>query len=126
MEDKMNLKSMSIDKLVGLRDQVNAALSAKVIDQRRSLESELSKLTRFQGGPGRPKSAFGRGGARGSVAPKYRNPENSAETWAGRGLRPRWLAAAIKGGKKIEDFAIAGAAAKLKANGRKKARKARK
>jgi hypothetical protein len=48
MEDKMNLKSMSIDKLVGLRDQVNAALSAKVIDQRRSLESELSNLTRFQ------------------------------------------------------------------------------
>jgi DNA-binding protein H-NS len=29
---------------------------------------------------------------------------------AGRGLKPRWLTAAIKGGKKIEDFAIAGAA----------------
>jgi DNA-binding protein H-NS len=91
----------------------------------RSTESELSKLGRFQGA-GRGKAAFGRGGARGAVAPKYRNPENLSETWAGRGLKPRWLTAAIKGGKKIEDFAIAGAAISPKANGRKKGRKARK
>ena len=122
----MALKSMSIEKLVELKSQVEAALSAKVIDQRRALESELSKLGRFQGGATRGKSAFGRGGARGSVAPKYRNPENPAETWAGRGLKPRWLTAAIKGGKKIEDFSIDGSATPSKANGRKKTRKARK
>jgi DNA-binding protein H-NS len=122
----MNLKSMSLDRLVGLRDEVNAALSAKVIDQRRSLESELSKLTRFQGGVARAKSTFSRGGARGSVAPKYRNPKNPSETWAGRGLKPRWLTAAIKTGKKPDDFLIAGARPSPKANGRKKARKARK
>ena len=120
----MALKSMSIDKLVKLKDQVEAALASKVMDQRRALESELSKLGRFQGGAGRGKSGSGRG-TRGAVAPKYRNPENPAETWAGRGLKPRWLTAAIKGGKKIEDFAIAGLSSS-KANGRKKARKARK
>src|ERR1700730_17360889 len=38
--------------LTSLRGQVEAALSAKVVEQRRSLESELSKLTRFQGGTG--------------------------------------------------------------------------
>src|SRR5258708_37543574 len=117
---------MSIEKLVELKSRVEAALSAKVIDQRRALESELSKLGRFQGGAARGKSALGRGGARGSVAPKYRNPNNASETWAGRGLKPRWLAAAIKSGKKLEDFAIAGPATSSKANGRKKARKARK
>jgi hypothetical protein len=63
----------------------------------------------YSAGPRRGRPA-GRGGPRGSVAPKYRNPENSAETWAGRGLRPRWLVAAIKGGKKLEDFAIGGPA----------------
>ena len=46
----MNLKSMSIDRLVDLRGRVDAALSSKVVDQRRTLETELSKLTRFQGG----------------------------------------------------------------------------
>ena len=121
----MNLKSMSIDRLTNLRARVDAALSSKVIDQRRTLESELSKLTRFEGGTARSKSAFGRG-ARGKVAPKYRNPETPSETWAGRGLKPRWLAAAIKTGKKLDDFLIAGAKPSLKANGRKRARKARK
>jgi DNA-binding protein H-NS len=120
----MALKSMSIDKLVKLRDQVEAALASKVTEQRRSLESELSKLGRFQGRAGR----VGRGGARGAVAPKYRNPDNPSETWAGRGLKPRWLATALKEGKKIEDFAIAAPTAKGPKRGRKvrKAKKAAK
>jgi DNA-binding protein H-NS len=122
----MALKTMSIDKLMKLKDQIEAALASKVTEQRRALELELSKLDRFEGGKGRGKSAFGRGGARGAVAPKYRNPENPAETWAGRGLKPRWLTAAIKGGKTIEDFAITAVTPSSKGNGRKKARKARK
>jgi DNA-binding protein H-NS len=122
----MALKTMSIDKLLKLKSQVEAALASKVTEHRRALESELSKLGRFQGGAGRGKVTFGRGGPRGSVAPKYLNPENPAETWAGRGLKPRWLTAAIKSGKKIEDFAIADATTSPKAGGRKKGRKARK
>jgi DNA-binding protein H-NS len=109
----MNLKSMSLDRLANLRDQVNSALVAKVADQRRALESELSTISRLQVGGARTKS--GRGGLKGSsVAPKYRNPENATETWAGRGLKPRWLTAALKSGKKLEDFVIAGGTARSK------------
>src|SRR5580700_9182451 len=121
----MNLKSMSLDRLANLRDQVNSALVAKVADQRRALESELSKISRFQVGGAKAKA--GRGGLKGSsIAPKYRNPENAAETWAGRGLKPRWLTAAIKSGRKQDDFLIAGSATSAKANGRKKAGRPRK
>ena len=42
----------------------------------------------------------------GKVAPKYRNPANPTETWAGRGQPPRWLAAELKSGKTLEDFLI--------------------
>ena len=38
------------------------------------------------------------------VAPKYR--DSSGNTWAGRGATPRWLKAAIKEGKNLEDYAI--------------------
>jgi DNA-binding protein H-NS len=110
----MALKSMSIEKLVALKEQVEAALSSKVLEQRKALELSLSKLGRFQGG----KSSKG-DRAYGAVAPKYRNPENPAETWAGRGLKPRWLTAAIKSGKKVEDFLITGSATS-KSNGRRK------
>jgi DNA-binding protein H-NS len=96
----MALKTMSIAKLRDLRARVDEAIGEKIRDRRKSLESELSRLARFEDGAG------ARGGQRGRVAPKFRNPENPAETWAGRGLRPRWLTAAIKSGKKLEDFAV--------------------
>ena len=38
------------------------------------------------------------------VPAKYRDKAGNA--WAGRGAKPRWLVAAIKEGKKLEDFAI--------------------
>ena len=115
----MTLKTMPVAKLQALKSQVEAAISAKVTERRRELEAQLSKLSRF-GGRGGKTSKFGRGGGTGAVAPKYRNPENRAETWAGRGLKPRWLTTAMKGGKSLEDFAVAPGTAASKANGRKK------
>ena len=52
------------------------------------------------------------------VPPKYRSP--LGETWAGRGARPRWLVAAIKRGKKLEDFLIGKSARKGRKKGRSK------
>jgi DNA-binding protein H-NS len=40
----------------------------------------------------------------GSVPAKYRGPND--ETWSGRGLTPRWLAALLAQGRKMEEFAI--------------------
>jgi len=45
-----------------------------------------------------------------AVVPKYRNPERPSETWAGRGKTPRWLAAQLKSGRRIDDFRIRHAA----------------
>jgi DNA-binding protein H-NS len=103
-----NLKAMSFDKLSKLRDRVDAILNAKVAEERRAVQSRLNELDRLATNGGRAKGA-GRG-SRGAVPPKYCNLENPAETWAGRGLKPRWLAAALKSGKKIEDFSIEGSA----------------
>jgi DNA-binding protein H-NS len=115
---KVNLKSMSIDKLSKLKDQVDTILHTKVADQRRNLQADLAKLSRFSTSQLRSKGL----GVRGLVAPKYRNSENPSETWAGRGLTPRWLAAAIKAGKKLEHFSIAQKAKQAP----KKVRKAKK
>ena len=51
---------------------------------------------------GKRKSAAGTSGQ--VVAAKYRGP--NGETWSGRGLAPRWLAALITSGRSKEDFAI--------------------
>ena len=115
----MNLKSMSIGKLSKLKEQVDAVLSSKVIEERRAVQDQLTKLSRLTTSGLRLKGI--RGGTRGPVAPKYRNPANPGETWAGRGLKPRWLAAALKSGKKLEAFSVAALGKKTRAP--KKARK---
>jgi hypothetical protein len=54
----MALKTMSIDKLRDMQSKIEAALSRKVTERRRELESELLKLAGFAGG-GKAKSARG-------------------------------------------------------------------
>ncbi|MGP4714159.1 H-NS histone family protein [uncultured Psychrobacter sp.] len=37
---------------------------------------------------------------------KYRNTENSDETWTGRGRKPTWLVDALADGQSLESFAV--------------------
>ena len=56
--------------------------------------------------PAKPARKSTKGYKLGKVAPKYRNPGNAEETWAGRGKPPRWLAVQLEQGRKLEDFLI--------------------
>jgi DNA-binding protein H-NS len=40
------------------------------------------------------------------VEPRYRNKNNHAETWTGRGKQPKWLVTELEKGAKLEDFLI--------------------
>lgn len=51
---------------------------------------------------GRAKTAKTSAGS--TVAAKFRGP--GGETWSGRGLMPRWMAALVAQGRQKEDFAI--------------------
>jgi len=114
---------MSVEALLQLRDDIGSVLSRKA----GQLQTQLAALG---DGGWTAKKAVGR--PRGSkmkgrkVAPKYRNPKNRSETWAGRGAMPRWMAAEIKKGKKREDFAISKSAAKAKRALAKKPRRTKK
>ena len=99
------LKYMSVTQLTDLKGKVEAAIAEKIKARRHELEMELSDLERHDPSRRRAK-ARGRGkGA--SVEPKYRNPKDPLQTWAGRGLQPLWLRGAIKSGKKLDSFLIA-------------------
>jgi len=62
--------------------------------------------TRKRRAKGAARKKAGRKKTRGKVAPKYRNPANSRETWTGRGRKPLWVVAALESGKKLQDLAI--------------------
>ena len=95
---------MSTDELWALHEEVAARLATSLLAEKRLLEDRLKQL---RGGieAERDKSSTGRRPYP-TVLPKFRNPDRPSETWAGRGKTPRWLAAKLKSGKRIDDFRI--------------------
>jgi DNA-binding protein H-NS len=86
--------------------EARRAERAAVINQIKSLLSEHGLTVADLGlKSGKPASTGTSASAGRKVAPKYRN-NATGETWTGRGLQPKWIAAAIASGKKLEDFAI--------------------
>ncbi len=101
---KDSLEGMSVEKLWALRDKVAEMLAARIAKEKSILENRLRQLAqRFQ-----TKQLQGQHDRRPypSVLPKYRNPDQPSQTWAGRGRQPRWLVAQLRSGKRIEDFLI--------------------
>ena len=108
----VNLSRMTVEGLMDLRRRVDQMLHRR----RAELEKQLERIAvvgsaRVVGGGG--SALKGR-----KVPPKYRSP--LGETWAGRGAKPRWLVAAIKGGKKLDDFLIDKSARKRRRKRRSK------
>jgi DNA-binding protein H-NS len=102
-----DLKSMSVDQLWKYHEELIAELNHKMAAEKSMLEKRLRKLG-FAGETMRPNRARR---PYPKVLPKYRNPKNPSETWAGRGKRPRWLRAQLRSGRKMDDFRISGASA---------------
>jgi DNA-binding protein H-NS len=113
MNKKLDLRAMSIDELWQLHEELNRMLSARLTSEKRQLEQRLAQL-RQEGDMRAGEVADARaleGGTRERrkyprVYPKYRNPKDPSETWSGRGKQPRWVAAVLKTGHSIEEFAI--------------------
>lgn len=97
-----DLKSMSVDQLWRLHEQLVVELGRKIAAEKATLEQRLRKLGFVGSGAAlaRPRRPYPK------VHPKYRNPKDPSETWAGRGKQPRWLTAQLRSGKKLDDFLI--------------------
>jgi DNA-binding protein H-NS len=102
--NRNDLKAMSTDELWALHEKITTKLAASLLAEKRVLEDRLKQL---KGGIGPEREASpSRRRPYPTVVPKFRNPDRPFETWAGRGKTPRWLAAKLKSGKRIDDFRI--------------------
>ena len=110
---KIVLDGMSLDALWELHEQLSRILLLRIASETRELDKRLAYLkrgpaavvqdhleTESDSGAGRARRKYPR------VMAKYRNSTAPHETWSGRGKQPRWLVAAVKAGRKVEDFRI--------------------
>lgn len=104
-----DLASMNVEQLLTVKAKVEAAIASKILQERKQLTASLRRLDALasnSNGTHNPSASRRRATDKRRLPVRYRNPLNAKETWAGRGLKPRWLAAALKGGKKLSDFAV--------------------
>jgi DNA-binding protein H-NS len=103
----LKVKSMAFDELLVAKGKIDTEIELRSARERSRLIEAIGKLRSGAAAKStttlhaRPHALKGR-----KLSPRYRNPKNRKETWAGRGNRPRWLVAALKGGKKLEAFAV--------------------
>jgi DNA-binding protein H-NS len=95
-----DFKSMSADELWSLHERVVSVLTRKMSAEKARLDQRLRQLSREPHKMSHAPRPYPQ------VFPKYRNPAEPSETWAGRGKKPRWLTAQLKSGKRIDDFRI--------------------
>ena len=103
-----HLNAMSIDELKKLKKDVDKAIETYHEREKLAALAEIEALAREKGFS-LPELLKATGKKKGSAGvPKFVNPENPAQTWTGRGRRPGWIEAALKSGKSLDDFRIAG------------------
>lgn len=108
----IDIKSLNYNQLTDLIARAQARQEELVKEKATKLREKINAMVQAEGFGldevfGRTGGAAGRGKARSKVKPKYRNPADPAQTWSGRGKRPRWFVAAVNAGKKEKDLLIA-------------------
>lgn len=104
-----NFSHMGLNELTDLVQKAERALAEKKKSERKNVLEQIKELANSIGvtvtihEPGM-KSGSARKGSK--VAPKFKNPSDSNQTWTGRGVKPVWLRELLARGHKLDDFLI--------------------
>jgi DNA-binding protein H-NS len=103
-----NFEKMSVDELWTLHERIGSILTTKMEAEKRELENRLSELNRKYGSSSnedRSRRPYPK------VLPKFQNPAQPDQTWAGRGKQPHWVRDLLEAGKSIDDLRISSSTA---------------
>lgn len=103
----MDLSALSLAQLKKLQDEVAIAIFNYEKRKKAEALAAVEEAARAAGfslkellGEEKPTKA------KTKAAPKYANPADPAQTWTGRGRKPKWVEELLASGKSLEDAAI--------------------
>lgn len=103
----IDLEKMSRKELLELRNKVEKALKgAESRERKEALKAAEKAAAEFGFSLSELSSDSGKAAKTCKTAPKYRNPNDSSQTWTGRGRKPKWVHDALKSGADIADLEI--------------------
>lgn len=102
----IDLHALSLKDLKDLQSQVVKAIANFEDRRKREVLMELDEIARSKGFSLSELTNVAPMRKRSPSTAKYANPANKADTWSGRGRKPRWFSEALAKGHKPEDMAI--------------------
>ena len=105
---RMAFEKLTVCELMQAQAEIESLIGKKKHEELSVLKAKMAELA-AEGGFTVDELFNGKHGAgkkQGTVAPKYRHPENAGIVWSGRGRQPLWFVDALKKGMKPEKLLI--------------------
>ena len=103
----MDLSNMSLGDLRNLQDQIKQEMKKREQSDMAKAREQILAIAQSVGVPLKDLIATtGRGGKTGTVAVRFRNPDNASQQWTGRGRQPKWVKEWVEGGKSIDKLRV--------------------
>ena len=109
----MDLSNMSLGDLRNLQEQIKQEMKQREQQEVQKAREQIMAIAQSVGVPLKDLIATGGRGAKagvksgtGSVAVRYRNPDNESQQWTGRGRQPKWVKEWVEGGKSLDKLRV--------------------
>ena len=111
----MDLSNLSLNDLRSLEQQLKVEIKRREHEDMARAREQILAIAHSVGIPLKdligagvrgPKVAGSVGAPRGTVAVRYRHPENSALAWTGRGRQPKWIVQWVAEGQSLDALRV--------------------
>lgn len=102
----MDLSNMSVGDLRNLQEQIKQEMKKREQQEVQKAREQILAIAQSVGVPLKDLIAAGTRGKTGSVAVRYRNPDDASQQWTGRGRQPKWVKEWVDGGKSIDQLRV--------------------
>jgi DNA-binding protein H-NS len=102
----MDLSNMSLGDLRNLQEQIKQEMKKREQQEVQKAREQILAIAQSVGVPLKDLLATNRGAKTGSVAVRYRHPDNASQQWTGRGRQPKWVKEWVEGGKSLDKLRV--------------------
>ena len=103
----VDLSKMSVGDLRNLQEQIKQEMKKREQQEVQKAREQILAIAQSVGVPLKDLIATNSRGAKtGSVAVRYRNPDDSSQQWTGRGRQPKWVKEWVEGGKSLDKLRV--------------------
>jgi DNA-binding protein H-NS len=96
---------MSVGDLRNLQEQIKQEMKKREHHEVQKAREQILAIAQSVGVPLKDLLSSTRGKT-GSVAVRYRHPENASQQWTGRGRQPKWVKEWVEGGKSLDKLRV--------------------